>query len=404
MKKIFSIILFALFLTALIVIPRARGNAVSGFVAAYSTISPVIDGHLGTAEWQDATREKINLTGPSDLETWVYIKHNGTYIHFGFLVWMINDHTYDQFSIFFDEGNDSDHGSGTRDFALRANQDDLKLCGIGTVDITLDDGCYKPSSFFGYATEIDFNASCAHENDHSTAESEIENYEGLAWVDDHWEWEFAIPFVGNDAGTNDVSDLNCTQTDTVGVKFQYFMQPVANYYYPAGDQYEIWTYENLTFSPPPPPNIESCSIAGVTKDTYVLGETIYVNGSGFPNSSIFDLYILEDTEWVDNMSLPARIVDTATSVSSDSLGNISPTAVWNNPQTLGKFDIVVDVNGNGKYDTYTDALDNNDVVTTAGLQIVPELALTVVLVFFAIATLLAARFKPRRANTLQEIS
>jgi hypothetical protein len=59
-------------------------------------------------------------------------------------------------------------------------------------------------------------------------------------------------------------------------------------------------------------------------------------------------------------------------VSSDSSGNIPPTAVWSGPLTLGKYDVVVDVNGNGVYDEVVDALDDNDVEVTAGFFVIPE--------------------------------
>jgi hypothetical protein len=45
--------------------------------------------------------------------------------------------------------------------------------------------------------------------------------------------------------------------------------------------------------------------------------------------------------------------------------------VWNNAQP-GKYDIIVDVNNNGKYDAATDALDDNDILVTAGFFVVPE--------------------------------
>jgi hypothetical protein len=74
-------------------------------------------------------------------------------------------------------------------------------------------------------------------------------------VNGHWESEFSIPFVGNDVeGADDVSDLVCSITDTVGIKIQYFTQPGANnYFYPAGDQYDIGTYTTLSFSETIPP-------------------------------------------------------------------------------------------------------------------------------------------------------
>jgi hypothetical protein len=66
-------------------------------------------------------------------------------------------------------------------------------------------------------------------------------------------------------------------------------------------------------------------------------------------------------------------------VSSDSEGNIPPTPVWSDPLTPGKYDIVVDVNGNGVYDEGIDALDDNDIEVTAGFFVIPEYGIGTIL-------------------------
>ena len=139
----------------------------------------------------------------------------------------------------------------------------------------------------------------------------------------------------------------------------------------------------------PQPTIESCEITGVKKDSFDLGATVYVNGSNYSPSTTFDLYVLDDVEmWTNGMLIPPRVSLTASTVSSDSSGNVHPTDVWNNPQTIGKYDILVDVNSNGQYDENIDALDNNDVEVTAGF-VVPEFSSLIVLVMFMTAPLLA---------------
>lgn len=108
-------------------------------------------------------------------------------------------------------------------------QEDSKAC---YSPYQLSDGYYN-GSWYAKNDEIDFKANCTHEIDHSTLESEIEHWEGLGWVDDHWECEFSVPFVGNDTGVSDVSDLSCSVTDVVGFKIQYFYTGVNNFYFPA---------------------------------------------------------------------------------------------------------------------------------------------------------------------------
>jgi hypothetical protein len=393
MKKTQAIVVLFLFLMLSVSLatrlPNAHANAISEFMAVYSRNIPVINGYLNSSEWSDASEYRVNLinaSGPGEVEIWLYFKHNDTHIFIGLLVWEITDHITDQFTICFDEGDDGSHGSGTRDGVLTPNQEDVKSCTSGAT-VTLRDGCYKDSSFYTYNTEIDFDAYAVHENDHVTEEWEIEHWEGLTSVDDHWECEFAIPFVGNDSGMIDVSDLNCTVADTVGIKFQYFYQPATNFYYPMGDQYVIGNYTALSLLPSP--TIESCNETGTQKDSFNLGETVYLNGSGYLPSTTYDLYVVEDADWTDQMTIPARVPDTAINVTSDVSGKITPTAVWSDPQTAGKYDVVVDVNGNGVYDAGVDAIDDNDVSVTAGF-LIPEFTATLVLFLSMIMTLLAA--------------
>jgi len=394
MKKSFVIILISLSILISLGFPHdALAFVPPELMAQYSGIAPTIDGYLGSGEWNDTRKHTISLTNTTyNIDAWLYVKHNRTHIHVGLLVWENYTHTIDQFIIAFDEGDDGGSGSGTRDIVLTALQEDLKVC---KSDHTLEDGYYNVS-FYAKTSEIDFDADCSHENAHSTSSSEIEYWEGLGYVDDHWESEFSIPFVGNDVGTIDVSDLSCNLTDTVGIKLQYYYGPGANnFYYPVGDKYQISKYGNLSF---PAPTVESCNSTGEKKDTYNLSEDVYVNGYDFLPSTTYDFYVVDDVEvWTDAMSIPSRISGTDTSVSSDSDGNISPTLIWNDPSTIGEYDIIVDVNGNGLYDAGLDSLDTNDVEVTAGF-IIPEFLAFIIVPLFMIVTLVTAISHNRKSS------
>ena len=368
MKKNFATLVCLVLLLLFGFAGHVFGSTPPEINAKYRAINPTIDGYMGTAEWNDTAKYDIGLAGTTNIDAWLYAKHNGTHIHVGLLVWEINVHSTDQFTIAFDEGDDGGSGSGTRDYNLTSAQEDLKVVDGGH---SVNDGFFYTGSFWAVADEIDFDADCVHENDHGTLESEIENFEGLSWVDDHWEVEFSIPFVGNDAGTSDLSDLSCTVTDTIGLKIQYYYGPGINYYfYPEGNKTEITKYANLNF---PAPTVESCNVTGAKRDIFVLNEDVYSNGTGFLPTTTYDLYVVNDVDvWIDGMSIPSRIADTATSILSDANGTLIPVIVWSNPSTIGEYDVVVDVNANGLYDAGIDALDNDDVEITAGL-VVPEL-------------------------------
>ncbi len=347
-------------------------------VASYSANSPIIDGSLGSAEWNDTIKYVINLTrfGPNEtVGAWLYVKHNETHISLGLLTWFIGIHATDQFTLAFDEGNDGSYGSGTRDYILTPSQEDLKAV---DTDNLLEDGYYGPP-WYTPAADIDFVANITHENDHGTLPSEIENWEGLPFVDDHWECEFIIPFVGNEGASSDHSDLSFTVLDTIGMKVQYFHTGPENYYYPEGSKTEIMTYANLVFTPP---SIESCDSSGTEKDEFSQFQDVYANGSSFTPFGTYDCYIVDDvTEWMDSMPIPARVPGTATSVFSYANGTVVPGIVWSDPATIGKYDMIVDVNGNGLYDKGIDALDDGDVELTAGF-VIPEYA-----AFFAVLML-----------------
>jgi len=141
--------------------------------------------------------------------------------------------------------------------------------------------------------------------------------------------------------------------------------------------------------------IESCNELATPQDVFALGETLYVYGNGFTPSTGYPLYVVVDQEsWIEGMVIPERVAGTESWIISNSEGGISPTDVWHDPQTVGTYDIIVDVNSNGQYDSEIDALDNNDTEITAGLSVIPEFAS--ILPFFMMVTLITAILLKRR--------
>ena len=118
-----------------------------------------------------------------------------------------------------------------------------------------------------------------------------------------------------------------------------------------------------------PATVESADDSGATKDIFQPGEAVYAIGSGYAAGTTYDLHIVADTTWTDGMAIPARVSGTESSVTTDASGNIAAgTLIWSSSD-VGKYDIVVDVNGNGDYDADTDALDSNIDV---GFETIPE--------------------------------
>ncbi|HVP26230.1 MAG TPA: hypothetical protein VMT26_01005, partial [Candidatus Bathyarchaeia archaeon] len=136
---------------------------------------------------------------------------------------------------------------------------------------------------------------------------------------------------------------------------------------------------------------------GVQKDTFNLTDNVYVNGSGYAPSTTYNIYLVSDVAmWSDGMVIPSRVTGTVTTITSNNAGRILPATVWNSPLTLGKYDIIVDVNGNGKYDAGIDALDNNDVQVTAGFVVIPEYTIGTILALAGYVVALSVFQRARR--------
>ena len=137
--------------------------------------------------------------------------------------------------------------------------------------------------------------------------------------------------------------------------------------------------------------IESSDASGSVRNTFDISESVYVLGSGFPASSTFDIYIVEDVvSWtaMNGMPIPASASTDVPSITSNSSGQINVALLWSHP-TLGNYDIIVDVNRNGLYDAGIDPIDSDDVVT-AGVIIVPELSPVLAFCLFGTVTAVAA--------------
>lgn len=106
---------------------------------------------------------------------------------------------------------------------------------------------------------------------------------------------------------------------------------------------------------------ESANSTGIRCDNFTAGETVYAMGSGFTPNTTYSIYVVADTTWTDGMLIPSRVTGTALTVITDGTGSIPIGApIWTN-SIAGDYDIVVDVDANGLYDTGSDGLDDMDI-------------------------------------------
>jgi hypothetical protein len=122
----------------------------------------------------------------------------------------------------------------------------------------------------------------------------------------------------------------------------------------------------ITINNPPsnPLSVKTCSSSGEAQSSFNDGQDVYLTASGLSPSTTYPLYVVEDVEtWATRVSIPSSVPGTTNSISTDSSGNLAPTSIF--PNAIGgQYDIIVDVNSNGRYDE-GDVLIDNIVVQSA---------------------------------------
>lgn len=123
-------------------------------------------------------------------------------------------------------------------------------------------------------------------------------------------------------------------------------------------------------------SVTSKDITGKQKNTFHPTESVYISGSGYVGERSYYLYIIDDTTLSDGMNIPNRVSGTSTNVITNALGKIpTGTEAWKGPLIPGKYDIIIDVNRNGRYDEGIDAIDDDEIKVTAGFFVIPEMPL-----------------------------
>ena len=115
--------------------------------------------------------------------------------------------------------------------------------------------------------------------------------------------------------------------------------------------------------------VDSEDLKGQYKYNFTYGETIYAKSVGLPNSSSVNVYVIkydETRNWNAKFTLNGTDVTNRTDlrVTTTPLGGIDLAKLWDTSQhmpevmsTGGKYNIVVDADGDGKYDPAIDVVD-----------------------------------------------
>jgi uncharacterized protein (DUF2141 family) len=115
--------------------------------------------------------------------------------------------------------------------------------------------------------------------------------------------------------------------------------------------------------------------------TWHGGESVYFKASGLSPSTTYPIYVfIKNDGWGSGSSFSSvtRFFHTATSITTDSAGNVAPTSIYSR-MAAGEYTAAVDVNKNGIYDS-GDILINIDVtlaiVATDGYDVLKTVYLT----------------------------
>lgn len=93
----------------------------------------------------------------------------------------------------------------------------------------------------------------------------------------------------------------------------------------------------------------SCDAKGVEKDVFNVSETIYAKVSNY--HGVVDVYIVDNATWHDGMKIESYRNKTTASIDGEAI-----VAIWSNPEK-GYYDVVVDVDRDGYYNSSIDAVD-----------------------------------------------
>jgi hypothetical protein len=147
--------------------------------------------------------------------------------------------------------------------------------------------------------------------------------------------------------------------------------------------------------------VASCSAEGLLKDRFSAGEALYVQGAGFKPLTAYTVYVVESLNNAKLADLTSSIVVAQTSVTTNASGCFEPSLIWASAQ-YGNYDLILDANADSQYNQGTDAIDQNILVGTPTLHVIPEVPFgTIAALSACFAALAFIALKKNRATKLK---
>jgi hypothetical protein len=107
---------------------------------------------------------------------------------------------------------------------------------------------------------------------------------------------------------------------------------------------------------------------GMAKDTFDLSESVYCYGGNLQATKSVDIYVVENKDdWEDGNGLTDVSGGYETTITGGD-GSIPTTLIWGSPLIQGSYDIVVDTNQNGEWNTG----EPIDSMEATGFEAIPE--------------------------------
>jgi PKD repeat protein len=158
--------------------------------------------------------------------------------------------------------------------------------------------------------------------------------------------------------------------------------------------------DTKTVNPVPTgPTIESAKFISpgfwTTSNEFYPGDDVCAILSGFSPDTSYEVQVVKDVAWSDGTSIPSYVAK-ATLV-TDAFGEVADAYIVWSGATPGKYDMIVDVNGNSIYDVGVDAIDDFDV-STAGFFVIPELPIGTIMSLVAGFTAIGIASKSKRGR------
>lgn len=131
---------------------------------------------------------------------------------------------------------------------------------------------------------------------------------------------------------------------------------------------------------------------GTAKEVFELDESVYFRAEGLPANKPVDIYVVPNREWKIGDPLGEDVSnDGINTVLTDGYGNLPPVEIWSPPLTVGKYDVVMDINQNGRLD---EGEPVDDFTATAGFEVIPEfLTVSIPIIIILIIFFLFQRVK-----------